>query len=83
MDRPFQARLGLSQGEVVFLEEASMEQVSDEVIELAVSLRKGAAANSLLMTARDLAKLHDKKGFRGLPKKLDGHGLFEWKPGPG
>lgn len=78
MTEPFRLRLGISQGDVIFDDQARMEEVSDSVIDLAGHLQKDARPNSILIARRDLAKLRDKQGFRAADKQVDGHEAWEW-----
>lgn len=79
MDVPIRLRLGVSHGQVMFDDEARMDEVSDQVIDLAGHLQKYAEPNTLLMTQRDHAKLRDRSGFRSANRQVDGFDVLEWQ----
>lgn len=78
MDVPFRVRIGVSQGEVLFPDGARMDEVTDQVIDLAGHLQKYAQPDSLLMARRDVEKLRDRKGFQAAHRQVDGHDVLEW-----
>lgn len=79
LQTPFRIRCGLNAGEVMFPATSSVEEVSDETIDLAGHLQKEAHPNSVWVTATLLEQLHAKDEFRPVEQKVDGHTVFEWK----
>ncbi len=81
MGVPFQIRLGVSYGHVLFPDKARMDEVTDQVIDLAGHLQKYAQPDSLLVAKQDLERLRSTKGFRTSHRQVDGHDTFEWSAG--
>jgi class 3 adenylate cyclase/uncharacterized protein YggT (Ycf19 family) len=80
MSVPFQLRIGVSQGNVIFDDDARMDEVSHQVIDLAGHLQKYASPDTLLMAKHDHAKLRHRKGFQMASQNVDGYETLEWKP---
>ena len=77
---PFNVRCGINAGEVVFPEDKQMEEISDEVIDVAGHMQKYAAHGSLWLSRGVMMEITDHQGWRAIPdQKVDGHDVFEWR----
>jgi class 3 adenylate cyclase len=77
----FNVRCGINVGEVVFPNDKAMEEVSDEVIDVAGHMQKYAAHGTLWLSSDLLSQLSDSSGFRALSDQaVDGHPVSEWRP---
>ncbi len=72
----FQLRCGLNFGEVLLPETKPLEEVSDEVIDVAGHLQKRAEANSLWVTAETYRQLKNRSGFTRVETQVDRHGGY-------
>jgi serine/threonine protein kinase/class 3 adenylate cyclase len=82
MRTPFSVRCGVNAGEVVFPESKGMEEISDEVIDVAGHMQKYAAPDSLWLSREVLNQLADRGGFRPVTdKQVDGRTAYEWRVG--
>lgn len=77
----FNVRCGINAGEVVFPEDKAMEEISDEVIDVAGHMQKYAAHGALWLSRGVMMELPgDHPGWRAIPdQKVDGHDVFEWR----
>jgi class 3 adenylate cyclase len=76
----FNVRCGVNAGEVVFPEDKAMEEISDEVIDVAGHMQKYAAHGALWLSRSVMMEMSDQKGWRAIPdQKVDGHDVFEWR----
>ena len=83
MRTPFSVRCGVNAGEVVFPESKGMEEISDEVIDVAGHMQKYAAPDSLWLPREVLNQLADPAGFRPVAgQQVDGHTPCEWRINP-
>jgi class 3 adenylate cyclase len=77
----FNVRCGVNAGEVVFPDEKAMEEVSDEVVDVAGHMQKYAAHGALWVATDLLPQLPTGHGFRDLQdQQVDGHPVSEWRP---
>jgi len=77
---PFNVRCGINAGEVIFPPEKAMEEISDEVIDVAGHMQKYAAHGALWLPQELLADLSDESGFRMITgQEVDGHVPYEWR----
>jgi class 3 adenylate cyclase len=77
---PFNVRCGVNAGEVVFPEDKAMEEISDEVIDVAGHMQKYAAHGALWLSSDVLTELVEKSAFREITvQKVDGHTAWEWR----
>jgi class 3 adenylate cyclase len=78
---PFDVRCGINTGEVIFPEEKNMEEISDEVVDVAGHMQKYATHQTLWMAKEVLSELPSADGFVQVAEKLvDGRTAFEWRP---
>jgi serine/threonine protein kinase/class 3 adenylate cyclase len=78
---PFDVRCGINTGEVIFPEEKAMEEISDEVVDIAGHMQKYATHQTLWMAREVLAELTSADGFVQVADKIvDGRTPFEWRP---
>ncbi len=76
----FNVRCGINAGEVVFPAEKAMEEVSDEVIDVAGHMQKYAAHGALWLPTALLSEMPGDTSFKELPEqKVDGHPVSEWR----
>jgi class 3 adenylate cyclase len=76
----FNVRCGANMGEVVFPENKAMEEISDEVIDVAGHMQKYAAHGALWITKEMLGPEANFEGFHPIAdQKVDGHDVLEWR----
>ncbi len=76
---PFNVRCGINSGEVVFPPEKNMEEISDEVIDVAGHLQKYAAPGTLWVAQPVCGELEDTNGFVSIADEVDGRPVVEWR----
>ena len=77
---PFNVRCGANMGEVVFPENRAMEEISDEVIDVAGHMQKYAAHGALWVSRDMIGPEVNPEGFRLVPdKSVDDHDVMEWR----
>jgi len=77
---PFNVRCGGNMGEVVFPEDKAMEDISDEVIDVAGHMQKYAAHGALWISQDMLGPQVNPEGFRVITdQQVDGHAVMEWR----
>jgi class 3 adenylate cyclase/predicted Ser/Thr protein kinase len=76
----FNVRCGVNHGEVVFPEIKQMEEISDEVIDVAGHMQKYAPHGALLVSTQVHSTLGDQDGWRALDQQVDGFDVMEWRP---
>jgi serine/threonine protein kinase/class 3 adenylate cyclase len=78
---PFSVRCGIHVGEVIFPEEKAMEEVTDEVIDVAGHMQKYANPDSLWVSREVLHELDDadKEGFFQVDRDVDNRITYEWR----
>jgi class 3 adenylate cyclase len=73
-------RCGVNAGEVVFPESRGVEEISDEVIDIAGHMQKYAAPDSLWLSREVLNQLSDRSGFHPMSDtQVDGRTVYEWR----
>jgi serine/threonine protein kinase/class 3 adenylate cyclase len=78
---PFHVRCGVNAGEVIFPEGKDMEEISDEVIDVAGHMQKYAAPSALWMDKELLNDLPKRDGFLPvMDQQVDGRTPYEWRP---
>lgn len=75
---PFHLRLGAHGGELYFDSSDNIEEVGDQVIDVAGHLQKEADVNTLWITQADIEMLGEKGRFRQIGKKVEAYTVFEW-----
>lgn len=77
---PFNVRCGINAGAVIFPPEKAMEEISDEVIDVAGHMQKYAAHGALWLPQELVEELGDESGFRMISgQEVDGHIPYEWR----
>lgn len=77
---PFQVRCGINTGEVIFPDDKAMEEISDEVIDVAGHMQKYAAPGALWLGKEVLSELEASAGFEQITTQMvDGRVPYEWK----
>lgn len=78
---PFSVRCGIHVGEVIFPEDKPLEEVSDEVIDVAGHMQKYANQDSLWISREVLHELEDadKDGFFQVDRDVDNRITYEWR----
>jgi serine/threonine protein kinase/class 3 adenylate cyclase len=77
---PFQVRCGINSGEVIFPDDKQMEEISDEVVDVAGHMQKYAAPASLWIGKEVLSELESAAGFEQITTQVvDGRVPYEWK----
>ncbi len=75
----FSVRCGLNFGEVLLPDNKPLEEVSDEVIDVAGHLQKSAEVDSVWVSAQVFQRLADRSGFTRLNTQVDNHDVFAWR----
>jgi class 3 adenylate cyclase/predicted Ser/Thr protein kinase len=76
---PFNVRVGVNAGEVVFPADRQMEEISDQVIDIAGHMQKYANPGALWMAEELRAEVPDANGFSNTGRKVDGVNAVEWR----
>jgi serine/threonine protein kinase/class 3 adenylate cyclase len=76
----FHVRTGISAGEVLFPEDKPLEEISDEVIDVAGHLQKYADPDTLWVSGTVFNRLSDRSGFVRSEKIVDNREVYVWKP---
>lgn len=79
----FHVRCGLNCGEVLFPEDKPLEEISDEVIDVAGHLQKYAESDTLWVSEDVYNRLQDRSGFARMDTPVDNHTVFSWRKPPG
>ena len=76
----FSVRCGVNVGEVIFPPDRNMEEISDEVVDVAGHLQKNAAPDSLWVAKDVLTEVADPAGFNMVEdQQVDGRTVFAWR----
>jgi class 3 adenylate cyclase len=78
----FHVRCGLNAGEVIFPDEKSMEEISDEVIDVAGHMQKYADPDTLWVSSEIFQQLQDRSGFVSVDRQVDKREVFAWGKSP-
>jgi class 3 adenylate cyclase len=76
---PFNVRCGVNAGEVVFPADKPMEEISDQVIDIAGHMQKYANPGCLWMVDELCGDLPDATGFSNTGRQVDGLTAVEWR----
>jgi class 3 adenylate cyclase len=77
---PFNVRCGINTGEVIFPDDKAMEEITDEVVDVAGHMQKYAAPGSLWVGKEVLSELESSAGFEQISTQMvDGRVPYEWK----
>ena len=76
----FNVRCGANMGEVVFPENKAMEDISDEVIDVAGHMQKYATHGALWISREMLGPEANFEGFHAVDQEVDGKEVMEWRP---
>jgi serine/threonine protein kinase/class 3 adenylate cyclase len=78
----FSVRCGVNVGEVIFPPDRNMEEISDEVVDVAGHLQKNANPDTLWVAKDVLKEVADPAGFTMIEdRQVDGRTAFEWRKG--
>ncbi len=75
----FHVRCGMNFGEVLLPENKPLEEVTDEVIDVAGHMQKYAEVDSLWVSGEVYRRLLDRNGFTRLDNQVDEHDVFAWR----
>lgn len=78
----FEAHCGVSMGDVVFPDDKRIEDLTDETLDLAVSLRESAPTGALWMSRESQAEVADATGFTNANVRVSGQEVREWRHVP-
>lgn len=81
MQHDFRVRCGINVGSVYFDEARALEEVSDQVIDVAGHFQKNAAPNTLWITPSTLAALDKTDDFAPVGKVVQGQEAYAWQSG--
>ena len=77
---PFAVRCGINSGEVIFPDDKPIEEMSDEVIDVAGHMQKYASSESIWLGKEVLSELESSAGFEQITTQMvDGRTPYEWK----
>jgi serine/threonine protein kinase/class 3 adenylate cyclase len=76
---PFNVRCGVNAGEVVFPADRQMEEISDQIIDIAGHMQKYANPGSVWMVDELCSELPDATGFTNTGQQVDGCTAVEWR----
>jgi class 3 adenylate cyclase len=78
---PFNVRCGVNAGEVIFPEEKNMEEISDQVIDVAGHMQKYAAHGAIWLSKEIWEEVERPVGFSAVrAQEVDGFTPYEWRP---
>ncbi len=77
----FKIRCGINAGKVLFDDTVPMEEMTDRNIDIAGHMQKYAEANTIYIGAHAIEGIRSQFGFRPVRKQVDGHDVYEWRPG--
>ena len=75
----FHVRCGLNVGEVLFPEDKPLEEISDEVIDVAGHMQKYADPDTVWISGEAYNQLVERDGFERLDRQVDNHEVFVWR----
>ncbi len=75
----FHVRCGLNYGEVLLPDNKPLEEVSDEVIDVAGHMQKYAEVDSLWVSGEVYRRLLDRSGFSRMDTQVDNNDVFAWR----
>jgi class 3 adenylate cyclase len=75
----FEARCGVSAGEVVAPDDRELDEITDETLDLARQLQAGAAPGTLLLTRDALGEVANQEGFAQADQPVAGQDVRVWK----
>lgn len=75
----FRVRCGLNFGEVLVPDPKPLEEISDEVIDVAGHLQKYAEVDSLWVSAEAYRRISDRSGFTHVEKQVDNRDVYAWR----
>ena len=75
----FHVRCGLNVGEVLFPEDKPLEEISDEVIDVAGHMQKYADPDTVWISEEAYNQLVERNGFERLDRQVDNHEVFVWR----
>lgn len=78
--RDFEVRCGINAG-FVFIEEMPMEQITDQVIDIAGHMQKYAKPSTIYLSGSAFEFLKNKKGFNETTEIIDGQKVYVWNNG--
>jgi class 3 adenylate cyclase len=79
MKTKFEVRCGLSYGEVMIPDEKPLEEVSDQIIDVAGHLQKYAERNELWISGEVYTRLADTSGYVQLDRQVDNHEVYAFR----
>ncbi len=79
MRTKFRVRCGLNFGEVLVPSGKPLEEISDEVIDVAGHLQKYAEVDSLWISGEAYSQLSDRNAFARLDRQVDNRVVYAWR----
>lgn len=76
--RDFEVRCGINAG-FVFIDDMPMEQITDQVIDIAGHMQKHAKPNTIYLAGSAFEHLKNTKGFIETSEIIDGQKVYSWK----
>ena len=75
----FHVRCGLNLGEVLFPDNKPLQEISDEVIDIAGHLQKYADPDTMWVSVAAYTRLLHRHGFAQVDKRVDDRDVFAWQ----
>ena len=82
IERDFIVRCGINAGVVYFDESLPIEEMTDQVIDVAGHMQKYAEPGTIAISKPSIEPLEQRHGFSDVGREVDGFGVFEWVPEP-
>jgi class 3 adenylate cyclase len=79
MKKDFKVRCGINTGHVYFSESIPLEEMSDQVIDIAGHMQKNAPPNSILVAKALIEATEDRTYFSPTDKLVDGYEVCVWR----
>lgn len=80
IEREFIVRCGINAGIVYFDERLPIEEMTDQVIDVAGHMQKYAKPGTIAISKPSIEPLEARHGFSDSEREVDGYGVYEWAP---
>jgi|ERR1051326_117790 class 3 adenylate cyclase len=77
--REFAVRCGVNSGFVYFDDSRPLEELNDQVIDIAAHIQKKAKPNTACIAKQSIEPLNERSGFEPAGTMVDGYEVYEWK----
>lgn len=77
--RDFNVRCGIHSGMIYYDEHLPLEEITDQVIDIAGHMQKHAATNTIAISQQSIKPVSNVGGFKRIEKVVDGMQVFIWE----